>query len=346
MAAVKILASRSSVAEASHQAISSPGPAHLIRCIQRFNLRLGNQFAAAMTYFLVLAIVPIAMFTFAGLGFVLDVVRPDLVPLISEELDRIAPGNTQLTDQLDSFLNNWQGVGIFGIVAGLFTGQGFVGNLRSAVQAQLRDHLDEVEKPPFLRTILGNVGVLICLIVGILLTVALTVVGTGMQSTIVEFFDLPAWTKSVLVIVPQIVNLGASWLIFMFLFSALPASPVDPVAKRRGALIGAVSFVVLLNLATILVDLFSGNKAAQIFGPVIAIMLALNVFARIIIFVAAWIGTASEPPLAEDSSPEHRFVEPKVQAQSLGALLAGAGLIALTLLGFRRLDDRRPNEKK
>ncbi|NNV08806.1 tRNA-processing ribonuclease, partial [Burkholderia multivorans] len=132
MTPAKILASRSPVAEAGHHAITQPGPAHLIRAVQRFIQRLGNQFGAAITYFLVLAIVPIAMFTFAGLGFVLDVLRPDLVPVITEQIEAFSPGNSAMTDQLEGFLNDWQAVGIFGILAGLYTGQGFIGNLGAA----------------------------------------------------------------------------------------------------------------------------------------------------------------------------------------------------------------------
>ena len=35
--------------------------AHLLRAVDRFSSRLGNQFAAAITYFSVLAIVPVLL---------------------------------------------------------------------------------------------------------------------------------------------------------------------------------------------------------------------------------------------------------------------------------------------
>ena len=42
-----------------------PQIAHLLRAVARYNERLGSQFAAAMTYFSVLALVPVLMFAFS-----------------------------------------------------------------------------------------------------------------------------------------------------------------------------------------------------------------------------------------------------------------------------------------
>ncbi|MDN6530052.1 MAG: YihY/virulence factor BrkB family protein [Brevibacterium sp.] len=342
MAPAKVLASRNTVVEVGHNAISQPGPAHLMRAVKRFGERLGKQFGAAITYFLVLAVMPIAMFTFASLGFVLDVVRPDLLPVVVEQIESNIGGNSSLTEQLEEFLTSWQSVGIIAILSALYTGQGFIGNLGAAVRAQLHADFDDVvPDQSFIKKILNNVLTLLGLIIGLLLTVALTIVGNGLGSVISETLNLGGWASSLLRIVPFIITLGAAWLIFMFLFTMLPDHPVGKRAKIRGSLLGAAAFTILLNLATVLVEIFSGNKAAGVFGSIIAIMLTMNIFARIILFVAAWIGTAQPPRPPEDSSPEYRFVEPKVQAQSLGALLAGAGIVALTLLGFRRLDEHQ-----
>ncbi|RBP63956.1 membrane protein [Brevibacterium sanguinis] len=340
MTPAKVLASRSTVAAAGHSAISQPGPAHLIRALGRYLVRMGNQLAGAVTYFLVLAIIPVAMFTFAGLGFVLDVLRPDLVPVIAAELDRIAPGSPALSNALESVLGNWQAVGVVGVLAGLYSGQGFIETLKSAIRTQLAHEIGEIRQEPIVRNFLVNIAILFGLVTGILLTVALTVIGTGLASLIVDFLDLPAWAPVLLILGQLLISLAAAWGIFMFLFTVLPQSPVERSPKMRGSFIGAVSFVVLLNLATILIDLFSGNQAASIFGSLIAVMLTMNLFARLILFVAAWVGTAARDRPAEDTTPDDAITIPRLQAQTLGALLTAAGLIALTLLGFKRLDDR------
>ena len=60
-----------------------PGIAHLLRAHTRFNRRLGNHFAASITYFTVLAIIPVIAFAFALLGLVLSRLSPYLLNPVS-----------------------------------------------------------------------------------------------------------------------------------------------------------------------------------------------------------------------------------------------------------------------
>ena len=59
---------------------------HLLRAIDRFSSRLGNQLAAAITYFSVLAIVPVLMIAFSILGLTIEVLRPDLAETLLEAI--------------------------------------------------------------------------------------------------------------------------------------------------------------------------------------------------------------------------------------------------------------------
>jgi membrane protein len=56
-----------------------PAVAHVLRMNTRYVTRLGNQFAGAITYFSLLAMVPILMVAFSACGFTLTVLRPDLL---------------------------------------------------------------------------------------------------------------------------------------------------------------------------------------------------------------------------------------------------------------------------
>src|SRR6478609_9812228 len=99
-----------------------PWVAHLIRAATRYTGRLGSQFAAAITYFSVLAVVPTLMFIFAITGFVLTVARPDLLlPLATAVADAIGIADPVTRDRIlvliTSMLSNYASIGIVGLLS-------------------------------------------------------------------------------------------------------------------------------------------------------------------------------------------------------------------------------------
>ena len=78
----------------------------------------------------------------------------------------------------------------------------------------------------------------------------------------------------------------------MYLYTVLPETREPWHVVRRGALLGSIALVALQYLASFLISAFKGNPAAAIFGPVIVLMLFFNIFAQLILFIAAWIATA------------------------------------------------------
>lgn len=319
-----------------------PGISHVRRTLQRYSARLGNQFAAAITYFLVLAMVPILMFAFATLGFVLDVLRPELIPVIEDMIGQVAPGQDQLIEMLRNFLANWPSVGIFGVLSALYTAQGFIGNFTDAVQAQLTSTLDDIPKLPFIKRFFKNVLVLIGVLVLAAITLAATIVGTGLASQLAAALALPGWAQGAAGSLGVVVTVVFAWVLFIFIFTLVPAEPVPKRTRIIGAVVGAVALTVLVNLATVLISLFSHSPTAALFGPIIAIMLSLNFFARTVLIVAAWMGTAEAPATAATRAEAAEAQTERAQARSqpptrsaLGAIATGTVMIGATILGYR-----------
>jgi membrane protein len=95
-------------------------------------------------------------------------------------------------------------------------------------------------------------------------------------------------------------------------------------------------------VASFLISAFRGNAAAVIFGPVIVLMLFFNLFAQLVLFVAAWIATADHeavpteheeeqeeveeapPPAAESQEPEQ--AEPNVVSEEVAARSVRVGM--------------------
>ena len=130
----------------------------------------------------------------------------------------------------------------------------------------------------------------------IAVTFALASLSTALADNVLGWLGLDqiGWLSPVLRIVPIVFSIGAGWVLFMYLFTVLPEEREPWPVVRRGALMGAIGLGVLQYSTGLLFNLFANNKAASIFGPVIVLMLFFNIFAQLILFVAAWIATATQ----------------------------------------------------
>ena len=102
----QLLTDKKSEDEYSVPLTARPAIAHLIRAMSRFGARLGNQFGAAITYFLVLAMIPTLMFAFSALGFFLDVVRPELVDTVNDYIESSLGSSDEMAAMLTNFISN------------------------------------------------------------------------------------------------------------------------------------------------------------------------------------------------------------------------------------------------
>jgi membrane protein len=308
---------------------NKPWVAHLLRAVVRFIHRLGTQFGAAITYFSVLALVPILLFAFAVLGFVLTVLRPDLIGTIvntfSESLGTLDRATReQLVAEATRTLSNWRGVGITALLVAIYTGAGWMGNLKNAVRAQWRPDFDLAEEQGnIVKKTLVNLVLLLGLIVLIAVTFALASVSTALADEIVGWLGLTeiGWLNPLLRIVPIFFSIGAGWVLFMYLYTVLPEDRAPGPVVRRGALMGAIGLAVLQYSTGLLFSLFANNRAAAIFGPVIVLMLFFNLFAQLILFVAAWIATATQEAVP---TPEEKVRFP-LTAEERGEELTDQG---------------------
>jgi len=182
--------------------------------------------------------------------------------------------------------------------------------------------------------------------VGAGFAVSLSLVSTSLRAVIVRWLELPGWMDPVFQLVPLIISAGVFWLLLLLVFTLLPAERIEPRTKAMGSLVGAIALALIIRFATLLIDMFSGSPTAAVFGPVIAIMLTLNVVARIILMVAAWMGTAEERSMFQtialagdpDTGAGRAVTGPQRDgtAETVLTFAASAGLIALTLVGFNR----------
>lgn len=272
-----------------------PGPAHLIRAWERFNDRLGNQFAAAITYFSFLSLVPIVMVAFAIAGFVLSS-RPDLLATLNSAVATVV--GDSFAGVIDQAVDQRLTVGIIGIAIALYSGLNWMGNIRDAVRAQWRPAWSRA-KPAGRALVLQYVrdlATLAGLAVAVLVSFALTTVGTAAQDLVADWLRLDpgsAW-RSLLGIWPFAAAITASTLVFAWVYTMVPAR--DQRAGTRTLLVGsfamAVAFEVLKAALTLLLTRTASSPSGAVFGSVIGLLLFFNLVSRVFLMVAAWLATA------------------------------------------------------
>lgn len=279
-----------------------PWIAHVLRMNARFANRLGNQFAGAITYFSVLAIVPVIMFAFSVFGMIVGVFRPDLADPILNQIDaNFGQGGTGVKDLVVSAFRNWGTIGIIGLLTALYAGAGWIANLKSAVRAQWQPDLEvQEQKHNIVVETLINMAILLGLMLVGVVSFAAANIGTSLNGMIIDLLNLRQTPLvSVLTwLASFVITLLVSWLLFVFVFWVMPQQRAAKGPWLRGAVIGAVGMTLLQSLAGLLFGSFSKNAAAALFGPVIVLMLFFNLFARLVLYIAAWIATANQPAVA------------------------------------------------
>ena len=289
------------------------GVPHLLRAVERYFARLGTEFAAAITYFSVLAVIPILLFLFSLAGLFLTVLRPELlVPVADAVADAVGSADPTTRQQILALisrtLGDWRATSVVTLLTAVYSGAGWMGNLKNAVRAQWRPEFDlqtQAGGGIVVATLKGyavNLLQLVALVLAMVITFGLASVSTSLADTVLAALGLTdvGWLEPVLRLVPVVFSVAAGFVLFLYLYTVLPETREPAAVVRRGALAGAVGLGVLQYLSTFLIGRFSSNPAFAVFGSVIALMLFFNLFARLILFVAAWIATARHPAVPRE----------------------------------------------
>ena len=282
---------------------------HVNTALGRFNERLGTQFAAALTYFSFLAMIPILMVAFSIAGFVLSA-HPALLSGLQNDIATQLPSGLSSTVRqvLATAVGARLGVGIIGLVIALYSGMSWMGNLRAAIQAMWRPEFDkdqETYEENLLVYYAKSLEYLLFLGVAIAVSLALTAGGSSAQQLILRWLGLDrvAWLTPVFTVGLIAVAVAADTLIFLWVYYVLAPHNFKPDRGPliRGAIMTAVAFEVLKVALTFLLPLLLSSATAKLFGPFIGLLFFFNLAATVVMFVAAWIATGA--PLDAAAAP-------------------------------------------
>jgi membrane protein len=305
---------------------------HVIRANEAFTERFGNHYAAAITYFSVLSLVPLLMVGFSVAGFVLagnDVamrqLREGIVNSAPEGLGGL------FTSIVQAALDSRAGAGILGLLLALYSGLGWMGNLRDALTVQWGQ---EKPKLPFLSTKVKDLGALAGLGVALAVSFGLTAVGSGLGEFLLELMGLEdaAWARFLLRLGTIVLALAANVLVFLWVLAWLPRKKVAVRNAVRGAVLAAVGFEVLKQVGGVYLSSVLSSPSGALFGSVIGLLVFANLVARFLLFATAWAATAEGNLVTRTvEPPAPAVVRPTVEVRrgggpglAVGAFGAGA----------------------
>ncbi|SFQ23225.1 membrane protein [Amycolatopsis arida] len=310
---------------------------HLVRAGGSFNENYGNHYAAVITYFSVLSVIPILMVAFAIAGIILAG-NPAIIDQITTGIDKSVPEGLKgiVNDIVSTALESGGGLGIIGLALALYSGIGWMSNLRDALTAQWGQEKKHV---PLVSRVLKDLLALAGLGLALLVSFTLTAAGAGVGRSLLELVGLAdeAWAVFLLRLASIVLALFANFLVFLWVIARLPREKVAVGSAVKGAAIAAVGFVILQQVATFYLKGLSDKPSFAVFGPVLGLLIFANLVSRFLLFVTAWTATSREnlTHTVEEPSPVvirpavrvHRGVSPRAAA---GFFAAGALLTWLT----------------
>jgi membrane protein len=274
---------------------------HLLRAAQSYSSHHGDHYAAAITFFSVLSLVPMLMIAFAAAGFVLAG-SPELVRHLQDQVQAAAPGGLgpMLNQIIDGAIASRQGVGIIGLLGALYSGLGWMSNLREALTAQWDATSGNAPPKPegFLRTKVMDLLALLGLGLALVMSFALTGVGTAFASavlTAVGFGHVPG-ARLVFTALAVVVSITGMWLVFLWVIARLPRQPVPLRRAMHAAWFGAIGFEILKQAFAIYLDSVTASPTGKLFGPVIGLMVFAYFVSRFVLFLTAWAAAVREVP--------------------------------------------------
>lgn len=312
---------------------------HIMLAYERFTESYGTHYAAAVTYFSVLSLVPILMIGFAVAGFVLQS-QPELLAELRAAIAEAVPDkdlSEQINEAVNTALDSKGTVGIIGLLGAAYSGLGWMSNLRDALTAQWGHAKENL---PFFGTLWRDLLSLVSLGLAIVLSFAITAAGSGFAENLLDWlgFENAGWAHALVRIASIILSLLANWMVFIWVLARLPRKPVGWRSAVRGAFAAAIGFEVLKQAATIFLSFVTRSPTSAAFGSVIGVLVFANLVAQFLLFITAWTATARENREPEVvPAPPPAVIQPVVSVRSgpSPSLMLGAGALVGALLGMR-----------
>lgn len=292
---------------------------HVVQAYKRYTDDAGDRLAAAVTFFGFLSFFPLVALALAVAGYVV-VIDPHAKAQVVDALKSQLPGLVGKGGiDVDSIAGARAGAGLLGLVGLLFAGLGWVDALRQSLRTIWHHN---VKAGNFVKKKIADVIVLVGLGAAILLSLAVTGLGTSATTWLLDLVGLSEGlvANALLKVIAVGLAIVADVVLFLFLLVRLPRieTPLRRVVK--GALFAAVGFEILKIVGSLYISHTTHNPIYGTFAVVVGLLVWINLVSRFFLFAAAWTVTApydddvppsgtANPELAREAGVPERYAD-------------------------------------
>ncbi|MFI6520011.1 YihY/virulence factor BrkB family protein [Spirillospora sp. NPDC050679] len=265
---------------------------HLARAYERYQDRRGDRLAAALTSYGFLSFFPLLALAYALLGYLVGVSEQAREYFV-DAINSLLPGlSAQL--QIERIAQSKAAAGLIGTAGLLLTGLGWVAVLRESLR-DIWGFEPVVEGVNFLLMKVWDAAVLAFLGAMLICSSAATTVTSQATNAVLGWLGLEEVTGAgtVLRLLSLAVAIVFNTVIFLVLFSRLSGTRAPWRRIIKGALVGAVGFEILKQIATLLLSRTTSNPVYASFAVLVGLMVWINIVSRFILYTAAWTATRS-----------------------------------------------------
>ncbi|MFD1825619.1 MULTISPECIES: YihY/virulence factor BrkB family protein [Mumia] len=271
---------------------------HVVRTIQHFGQVRGSILSGGITYFGFLSVFPILALAFFVVGYISEYF-PGAQDALETAIDQILPGIVTAEDpppagqiSFDQIAATRNVAGVIGALGVLYTGLGFVSNLRTSLEAAFG--VPTQKSYGFLPGKLRDLATLV--LVGLILMVSVGLSGAVTQYTgdLLHQIGVESTPVDITVkVLSVLLGIASSALLFFALYRLLPHTDVPDHALWRGAFLAAVGFEAIKQLASFILGAAAGGALASL-ALSVTLLVWIYYFAQLTIYGASWAMTSPE----------------------------------------------------
>ncbi|MEJ2887595.1 YihY/virulence factor BrkB family protein [Actinomycetospora aeridis] len=255
-----------------------------------YRARHGDHLAGAVTFFTVLALVPLLMLAVSAVGFVLSSsqgVFAEVERLLAVALPQ--PVSTEVVHVVHVVVAERGALGVLGLAAAAISGWSWISHLRDAVTALLGQPCPERRWRSAVSDVAALLGVGLALAASFALAALTGVLGRWL----LDLVGLTSTTgaRVLLAAGSLVIGLVANWLVVAWCLAHLPrpTRPLRPLLPA--AAVAAVGLVVLQQIGGLYFRLIGTSPAVTALGALVGFLLIVYLVVRWLFLVTVWTGT-------------------------------------------------------